>query len=209
MSFSSSGGPDPRNKFSGWYLSLSGSAILGAVSAIGGALAIFSSVTLLTDLSSVRNSNAPIVLGAMLGLLAFGVANLWFTVSLMGFGFRIAQFAKAHGTKLKLGPGWAIGGWFIPFASLFLPYFALKQVAGLGSQEAAARQRSVLSFWIWWVLLSNLTSAGLQWVISNNVSQQLNGWKLFAASLTFFIVPFMMGRKVFGQINEDLKGLIV
>ena len=134
---------------------------------------------------------------------------MWFTISLMGFGFRTAQFAKARGVKLRLAPGWAIGGWFIPFASLVLPYLVLKDVAGLGSQQAAERQRSVLSFWIWWILLSNLTSVGLQWVVSNNVSEQLNGWKLFAASLAFFIVPFMMGRKVFSQINDDLKSLIV
>lgn len=200
---------DPRNKFSPWARALGGSAVLGAVSSVGASLAVFSVVTILMDIQAPSGTNTPMVLGAALGLFLFGIANLWFTVALMGFGFRAAQFVKSRGLKLRLAPGWAIGGWFIPVASFVLPYLVLKDVAGVDSKVAAERQRSVLGFWIWWVVLSNLINIGLNLITSQTTENQLTGWKLFAGAIAFFIVPFMMGRKVITQIDADLAALIV
>lgn len=209
MSSSTWGTRDPRNTFSVWYKSLSGAAILGAVASIGGALAIFSAITLLSDQSAITSTQEPTVLSALLGLLVFGISNLWFSIALMGFGLRIAQFAKARGVQSRFAPGWAIGGWFVPVASLVIPYLVLRDAAGLGSQEPEVRKRGVLAFWIWWIVLSNLTSIGLQLITSTNVVDAQNGWKLFAGTLAFFIVPFMMGRKLFAQIDADYRSLIV
>jgi len=198
---------DPRNKFSVWYRSLSGASILGAVASIGASLAVFSVVTILMDVQAPSEANAPMVLGAALGLLFFGIANLWFTIALMGFGFQAAKFVASRGVKLRLAPGWAIGGWFVPVASFVLPYLVLKDVAGFDSKIARDRQKRVLSFWIWWVVLSNLINIGLNLITSQSTQNQLTGWKLFAGAIAFFIVPFMMGRKVLGQVDADLAAL--
>ncbi|NED99793.1 DUF4328 domain-containing protein [Phytoactinopolyspora halotolerans] len=39
--------------------------------------------------------------------------------------FRHAKNAQFLGSRRKLGPGWAIGGWFVPVANLFLPAMQL------------------------------------------------------------------------------------
>ena len=200
---------DPRNKFSVWYRSLSGAALLGAVASIGAGLAVFSVITILMDGQTPNASQTSMTLTAALALFVFGIANLWFTVTLMGFGFRAAQFAKSRGVALRLAPGWAIGGWFVPVASFVLPYLVLKDVASLSGSEASVRQRSILSFWIWWVVLSNLINVGVRLILSQTIEDQLTGWKLFAGTIAFFIVPFMMGRKALGQLDADLRALIV
>jgi hypothetical protein len=60
------------------------------------------------------------------------------------------QYAKNaevlnHG-PLGLGPGWAIGGWFIPFANLVLPFLQLRRSAGPSDPERG-RVPGILTAW--------------------------------------------------------------
>lgn len=49
-------------------------------------------------------------------------------VLFMIWQYRLAQNAELlRRAPLSLGPGWAIGGWFIPFANFVLPYLQIRQ----------------------------------------------------------------------------------
>ena len=51
-------------------------------------------------------------------------------VLFMIWQYRLAQNAELlRRDRLSFGPGWAIGGWFIPFANFVLPYLQLRQSA--------------------------------------------------------------------------------
>jgi hypothetical protein len=61
----------------------------------------------------------------------------------------------------RLSPGWAIGGWFIPFANLVLPYRVVSDVALDSRPERPERRhttRLVLGWWLCW-LAGNVISA--------------------------------------------------
>jgi hypothetical protein len=52
----------------------------------------------------------------------FGLfVNVAVVVLLMVLWFRVLQQAKRAGAEMGLGPGWAIGGWFIPCAGIVFP----------------------------------------------------------------------------------------
>ena len=195
-----------NNKFSGWARNLQGAALLCSVAAIASALFTFAvSRDILSETPVTENW---VTLGMFFATGFFAVTNIWFMVSLLGFGLRAAQFVRDHGVTLRLKPGWAIGGWFVPIAQMFLPFIVLNDVAGTGAgQEAAARKRSLLWFWIWFVVLNQLSGYSLGEIISPDLATQFQGYQLYAGVLAFNIVPLMMARKLFGQIDADLRSM--
>jgi len=57
---------------------------------------------------------------------------------------------------LKWGPGWAIGGWFIPIANLVIPKLVVDTVwsgSKLPPAERMARRSSSGLIWSWWLCL--------------------------------------------------------
>jgi hypothetical protein len=195
-----------NHKFSGWARNLQGAALLCSVAAIASAL--FTFAVSRDILSETPVTETWVTLGMFFATGFFAVTNIWFMVSLLGFGLRAAQFARDHGVALRLKPGWAIGGWFVPIAQMFLPFIVLNDVAGTGAgQEAAARKRSLLWFWIWFVVLNQLSGYSLGEIISPDLATQFQGYQVYAGVLAFNIVPLMMARKLFGQIDTDLRSL--
>jgi hypothetical protein len=195
-----------NNKFSGWARNLQGAALLCSVAAIASAL--FTFAVSRDILSATPVTETWVTLGMFFATGFFAVTNIWFMVSLLGFGLRAAQFVRDHGVTLRLKPGWAVGGWFVPIAQMFLPFIVLNDVAGTGAgQEAAARKRSLLWFWIWFVVLNQLSGYSLGEIISPDLATQFQGYQLYAGVLAFNIVPLMMARKLFGQIDADLRSM--
>lgn len=204
------GGNSTSVKAQYWIRQLRNSAVLAAASSIVSALFTFAQARSLSiDTASLSDTNPVTLIGLFVNGL-YSVSSLWFTVSLMGFGFRGAQLVRSHGVQLRMRPGWAIGGWFIPIAQLIIPFVVLSDVAGVGASgdvEAAARKRSLGWFWLWWSALSQIASYALGEVFSTNMVTQFGGWKVYAGVLAFNIVPLMMARKVFAQIGQDLERL--
>lgn len=200
---------DPRNRFSVWATNIGRASIWGAITALLSALALFAAIPVLASGSVPSDAEVGKVLLAVLGLTAFAVTNIWFLVALINFGYRAVGFVRERGVKTKFGPGWAIGGWFIPVASIFLPYLVLRDVAGVGTPESDQRKRSLLAFWLAWQIVNNVASYGLQEATGKDSSLFYQGYVITACSIAFFAVPMMMGRKLFREINADLSAFIV
>ena len=56
---------------------------------------------------------------------------------------------------LHWGPGWAVGGWFIPFANFVIPKLVVDTVwsgSDLGPNDTYATRRSTGFIWSWWLI---------------------------------------------------------
>lgn len=131
--------------------------VVAALVAIFGAVAFFNRADLL-DRSLGLNPPSfgeaddadSLVAGSMglymLTLLATGVVFvIW--------QYRHAKNAQALGVTGGLGPGWAIGGWFIPLANYVLPGIQLFQ-----SSRGSSRERKGAGIVIAWAIVFGLGS---------------------------------------------------
>ena len=80
---------------------------------------------LVFDTKSVNDANAfpasMIILSGFVGLAIFVLLVIWL--------YRAAKNNEALGRQNpRLGPGWAIGGWFIPLANLVIPFIIMDDV---------------------------------------------------------------------------------
>ena len=87
---------------------------------------------------------------ATMTLLVFGAtAIVWIM-----WQYRYVRNAERYGSKLRWGPGWAIGGWLIPIANIAIPTMQLKE-----SAEASDRERRappLLFVWLGTWILANV-----------------------------------------------------
>jgi hypothetical protein len=90
---------------------------------------------LVLDTDAVNDANAfpaaMIILSGLVGLAIFVLLIIWL--------YRAAKNNEALGRQNpRLGPGWAIGGWFIPVANFVIPFIVLDDV-WRGSDPSIAR----------------------------------------------------------------------
>lgn len=96
-------------------------------------------------------------------------------------------------SKIEYTPGWAVGGFFIPFANLYMPYKAVKEVweksdpaaASPGDDLMFAQSASpppwMLGWWVTWVASNVL--ANISWRIdseAHNVEGLIAGLEIFS-----------------------------
>jgi hypothetical protein len=92
--------------------------------------------------------------------------------------WRLAKNNEALGRPGTLGPGWAIGAWFIPVANLVIPIIHLQQLwqgsePTLGRDDPGWRNqpRSGL-LWAWWACFAGSNVAYWAANVVNNSNQQ-------------------------------------
>jgi hypothetical protein len=131
--------------------------LLAVVAAIVAAMAFLSRASFVDDsnvrllsLSDAEDKDNAVRSGVGLFFLMFViVAVLWII-----WQFRHAKNAERLRGALGLGPGWAIGGWFIPFGNFVIPGLQLNQAAkasdpDLPSGAPAANGRAPALVIVW------------------------------------------------------------
>jgi Domain of unknown function (DUF4328) len=109
---------------------------------------------LVLDTDAVNDANAfpaaMIILSGIVGLAIFVLLIIWL--------FRAAKNNEALGRQNpRLGPGWAIGGWFIPVANFVIPFIILDDVwrgsdPSVPRGDPSWRRSSTLgAIWAWLV----------------------------------------------------------
>lgn len=127
---------------------------LTAVAALASAGALFSRAALLDDpfanIGDLRDADDLVAATAGFQLLALiPTIVLWLI-----WQYRHAKNAQALGAR-GLGPGWAIGGWFIPVANLVLGPLQLSQSAKASDPDAPPGQGTLPAVVVlWWVLFA-------------------------------------------------------
>jgi hypothetical protein len=146
-------GQQPAQPLNGLATALTVLLVLTMLAALAAAAALFNRASLLDDLFSTSfqevedadNSVAgTIVLFALL-FIATGI--VWLV-----WQFRHAKNARLLGQSDGLGPGWAIGGWFIPLGNLVLPQLQLRQAAKATDGGGSAGGQAPPVVIVWWVL---------------------------------------------------------
>jgi hypothetical protein len=96
-----------------------------------------------------------------LGGILFGAAQLAIVVISMIWLFRIASNHRTLNRRLTWGPGWAIGGWFVPPLLYVIPLLMLRESWKASSPDVppgsdAWRERSDENptIWMWFVVYS-------------------------------------------------------
>ena len=109
---------------------------------------------LVFDTKAVNDANAfpaaMIILSGFVALAIFVLLIIWL--------YRAAKNNEALGRQNpRLGPGWAIGGWFIPVANLVIPFIIMDDVwrgadPSIARGDPAWRRTSTLgAIWAWLV----------------------------------------------------------
>lgn len=122
-----------------------------AVAALLLALAFFNRASLLDDpfgasFDELQDADDATAGGAGLLVLALLVTGITWLV----WQYRHAKNARALGQTDGLGPGWAIGGWFIPVANWVVPQLQVKQAAEASDPTGARKAPPIVI--VWWVL---------------------------------------------------------
>jgi hypothetical protein len=124
---------------------------------------------LVTDTKAVNDSNA--LAGSM--IILSGLVSIAIFVLLIIWLYRAAKNNEALGRlNPRLGPGWAIGGWFIPLANFVIPFIVMDDVwrgadPSIAWGDPGWRRSSTLgAIWAWlvtaviWYVPSTIASSG-------------------------------------------------
>jgi hypothetical protein len=127
--------------------------VLTMLAALAAAAALFNRASLLDDLFStsfqeVQDADDAVAGTIVLFALLFVATGIVWIV----WQFRHAKNARLLGQSDGLGPGWAIGGWFIPFGNLVLPQLQLLQAAKATDGGGRAGGQAPPVVIVWWVL---------------------------------------------------------
>jgi hypothetical protein len=156
----------------------------------------------LTVVSSlVGNRTAPgAVLTMIAGLLTFFAYAV--AVVLYSRWLHLAvRTTNALGIDVGATPGWAVGWFFVPIASLYRPYQVVKAMArSLGGGAAAA---PVGAWWGFWIASNVASQADARLALAEEaITPAAAGIAIVAALLT--IVAALLCRRVLRQIQEEL-----
>jgi hypothetical protein len=149
-------------------IAMGGLAVVAAADAASGVLEVASYER---SLEALRTTGVAPAIG-LFELITVGVAGLnLLAIVAAGVAFIcwLYQARTNLGTlaswELDHGPGWAIGGWFIPFLNLVIPYKVVAEVAKVSGwlaygqpEYGAPRRRGGAPVGWWWaaLLISNL-----------------------------------------------------
>lgn len=115
------------------------------------------------DLENLTWSNIAV---GLIGLLQLGV-SLAVGIVFLRWIYLVNANARAVGaTKMQFTPGWSIGWYFIPFANLWKPYQAMKEIWRASFDPENWRSVKVASilplWWTLWILSSVLGQAAFR-----------------------------------------------
>jgi len=136
------------------------------------------------------------VFAAALVMLGSSVAQ----ALVVGFwGRDAANNVRAFGAQgLTWSPGWAIGGWFIPYANYVIPFLVLREIwrAAEGPLGAGAYWRQVpipgWTGWWWGLWVASSVAPGL-FVVPVEFLIILNGWPTWIIAVPLLASLFVVG----------------
>ena len=196
---------------------------VAAADALFGAIAYANRVHFINDVlhgnvgildAGNRADNADNLVGAAVGILA--LVSLAILVLFIIWMWRAAKNNEALGRlQPRLGPGWSIGGWFIPFANLVIPVLILQDL-WRGADPAIARgdprwrtaRGSGLVGWYWAAFLLSLLRSGFVGRDSAhvNVASQMRGLRdhdvAAAIGMIFTIAAAVLAVMVIRRLSE-------
>jgi hypothetical protein len=133
-------------------------AVCGALGVLGALLAVVELMVFRDAPAAAEDPQTPLQVGVLLGVgcgaLLYLCVFLATAVVWSMFVHRCNANARALGVQgMEYTPGWAVGWYFVPFANLFKPFHATKEIYQATDPTADARNwrwRPVPSLLGWW-----------------------------------------------------------
>jgi len=118
--------------------------------------------------------------------------------------------------KLKYSPGWCVGWHFIPFANLFKPYLALKEIykASFNTQEWKEQKPHGMFplWWTTWIISNGFSNLSLRRTFENDFGQDFSFSQLnniayldIAADITLVVCSFALIKIIKVVSNNQSK----
>ncbi|WP_157749183.1 DUF4328 domain-containing protein [Jatrophihabitans sp. GAS493] len=205
--------PSPRRSVAGLAIALRVLLIAMTVISAAGVLAWLNELRLLSavrsdpgsvDLETARTADDLVTLTngvRILLLIATGVVTIvWLHRARVNAG-------SYGGHRQRYSPGWSIGGWFIPVASLWIPYAIVvdAQLASEPTQPPAGARggRSVLVIRAWWGMwvLGNLATLAGRGGDSNDLDSLTTHARLALAGATGWLVAGLLMMPVVSRLS--------
>ena len=159
MSYSPYAPPQAGPHITAYYRPLGWKTMVGAGCIV--ASVVFGLVSQLTTVAVGRPGGSDLLVALVLGLVALvssGV-SLFASVLFLVWTHHAALNVRAFGREgLAFTPGWCVGWWFVPVASMWKPYQALKELwrasdpdaLDTGSTQAWQLRETPALFPVWW-----------------------------------------------------------
>jgi len=198
----------PRKaRFSPWAKLINVLAVVGSVASILSALGLFWSSRFIINPSGASQFENLVTLVSLFVLMLALVSVLVYMIAVMMFGLRAIQHLQSRGSKLRGKPWQFIVFWFVPIASIIVPALWLRDIANeVSGEQAKARRAQLVWFWVAWVLVNGFFGFGIQQPQnSTDFLTVANDLVALASVQAFVIVPLMLGRSVFKELNADLN----
>lgn len=116
-------------------------------------------------------------------LVVYVIFLIWF--------HRAATTARDLGVPARRSPGWAIGGWFIPFGNLFLPYQSASDLFPPGHED-----RKVVGPW-WGFYLGSGFAAGV--VYAASFASAAAGLVACVLPIGLYVMAALKGRQMIAR----------
>jgi len=115
------------------------------------------------------------------GALVLGLGELIYVIGLVGAAIAVPMWMHRAFSNLPVlgaqglrwSPGWAAGGWFIPFANFVIPYLVLRELRS--SSGASASGLGTGAWWALWIAGGVLTAAASPFTRSDPTTASLLG----------------------------------
>jgi hypothetical protein len=108
------------------------------------------------DLNRIRAADHAFRVSGVMGLIALALTAVLFLTWLYQLSKDLHERRPGH---VRYSPGWAVGGWFVPFLSLVRPFQVVRDLWRSSELSGWRSEPAQLVGW-WWglFLLSNFTS---------------------------------------------------
>jgi hypothetical protein len=120
-----------------------------------------------------------VVVTLLLDMLTLG-ALLFCGIAFVVWFRRAFGNAHALGLRSNYGPGWAIGGWFVPVLHLFRPVQLASEMWGHAGRERVGSAAILVLWWCCYVVSGFLTRTAMGWSTPGTAPDF--AWLLFAGA---------------------------
>ncbi|XBQ16521.1 MAG: DUF4328 domain-containing protein [Oceanicaulis sp.] len=135
--------------------------------------------------------------------LALFIASI---VMVCRFTFRAMKNLRLAGEQTDMSPGWAVGWYFIPIASLFMPYLGMSEIWTRSRKRAGVQGRGAHLGW-WWAtfvggsILGNIATRLVGWTGDAEIGAIIASFWIDAVTFTVLAVSAMLLKRVMAEVT--------
>jgi hypothetical protein len=110
--------------------------------------------------------------------------------------YRASANAHSFSNEMTISPGWAVGWYFVPFANLFKPYQAMREIWMASHFRANWHGEPtpglLVGWWALWIITNILSNLAWRLSVADSSGQMLGATAMLDVVATFLNVPLCL-----------------